>query len=61
MWKPNELTHAQWNSGWPQGDFDIDFDQDQSYISKLGSRTYMAAASPWFFTVSLLPPRRTSG
>ncbi|KAI0339342.1 hypothetical protein BDW22DRAFT_1361896 [Trametopsis cervina] len=39
-----------WNSGWPQGDYDINFDQDQSYISNLGKRSYMAAVSPWFFT-----------
>ncbi|KAI0682732.1 glycosyl hydrolase family 71-domain-containing protein [Cytidiella melzeri] len=39
-----------WNSGWPQGDYDINFDQDQSYISNLPGRSYMAAASPWFFT-----------
>lgn len=42
---------VQWNSGWPQGDYAIDFDQDQSYISNLNGRSYMAAASPWFFTV----------
>ncbi|EKM53184.1 glycoside hydrolase family 71 protein [Phanerochaete carnosa HHB-10118-sp] len=39
-----------WNSGWPMGDYNITFDQDQSYISNLGNRSYMAAASPWFFT-----------
>lgn len=33
------------------GDYDINFDPDQSYISNLGGRSYMAAVSPWFFTV----------
>ncbi|KAI0916454.1 hypothetical protein AcV5_002948 [Taiwanofungus camphoratus] len=39
-----------WNSGWPMGDYDIDFGPDESYISALDGRSYMAAASPWFFT-----------
>lgn len=39
-----------WNSGWPMGDYDINFSPDQSYISNLGNRSYMAAVSPWFFT-----------
>ncbi|KAI0084982.1 glycoside hydrolase family 71 protein [Irpex rosettiformis] len=39
-----------WNSGWPMGDYDIDFSQDQAYINNLPSRSYMAAVSPWFYT-----------
>ncbi|KAH8823890.1 glycoside hydrolase family 71 protein [Flagelloscypha sp. PMI_526] len=39
-----------WNSGWPVGDSDIDFNSDQDYISNLGSKSYIPAVSPWFFT-----------
>ncbi|KZT21896.1 glycoside hydrolase family 71 protein [Neolentinus lepideus HHB14362 ss-1] len=39
-----------WNSAWPQGDYDTNFDPDEDYISHLGGRSYMAAFSPWFFT-----------
>ncbi|KAJ7471197.1 glycoside hydrolase family 71 protein [Mycena galericulata] len=39
-----------WNSAWPQGNYDINFTPDMSYISKLGGRSYMAGISPWFFT-----------
>ncbi|KAH9855566.1 glycosyl hydrolase family 71-domain-containing protein [Lenzites betulinus] len=40
-----------WNSGWPMGNYNVSFAPDVSYISKLGAnQTYMAAASPWFFT-----------
>ncbi|KAJ6582853.1 glycoside hydrolase family 71 protein [Mycena sp. CBHHK59/15] len=41
-----------WNSGWPTGNSDINFDSDSTYLSKLGSRSYMAGVSPWFFTAS---------
>ncbi|KAI0353317.1 hypothetical protein OH77DRAFT_1407081 [Trametes cingulata] len=39
-----------WNSGWPMGNYNISFTPDVSYISNLGTRTYMGAVSPWFFT-----------
>ncbi|KAJ7078488.1 glycoside hydrolase family 71 protein [Mycena epipterygia] len=39
-----------WNSGWPMGNYDINFSSDSLYLSKLGGRTYMAGVSPWFFT-----------
>ncbi|EGN94676.1 glycoside hydrolase family 71 protein [Serpula lacrymans var. lacrymans S7.3] len=39
-----------WNGGWPSGDTNITFDSDNSYISGLSGKDYMAAVSPWFFT-----------
>ncbi|TCD60933.1 hypothetical protein EIP91_009286 [Steccherinum ochraceum] len=39
-----------WNSGWPMGNYDINFSSDQLYINNLASKTYMGAVSPWFFT-----------
>ncbi|KAJ7449258.1 glycoside hydrolase family 71 protein [Mycena latifolia] len=39
-----------WNSGWPMGNYDVSFDSDSLYLSKLGGRSYMASVSPWFFT-----------
>jgi glucan endo-1,3-alpha-glucosidase len=45
----------QWNAAWPMGDYDISFEPDNSYISNLGGRSYMASVSPWFFTVSFEP------
>jgi len=39
-----------WNSAWPNNSADIDFVPDQSYLSVLGTRSYMAGVSPWFFT-----------
>ncbi|KAJ7148702.1 glycoside hydrolase family 71 protein [Mycena crocata] len=39
-----------WNSGWPMGNYDINFNSDSLYLSKLGGRSYMAGVSPWFFT-----------
>lgn len=37
------------------GNANITFAPDASYIANLGNRTYMAAASPWFFAVRPLP------
>lgn len=50
----NWLTNVrnQWNSGWPMGNYDINFSSDQTYLNNLGNKSYMAAVSPWFFTVS---------
>lgn len=42
---------SKWDSGWTKDDKDITFDSDKNYISNLGGKTYMAACSPWFFTV----------
>ncbi|GBE78542.1 Glucan endo-1,3-alpha-glucosidase agn1 [Sparassis crispa] len=39
-----------WNSGWPMGNYSSNFTSDAQYISALGSKSYMAAQSPWFFT-----------
>ncbi|KAH9945573.1 glycoside hydrolase family 71 protein [Amylocystis lapponica] len=39
-----------WNSGWPMGNYDINFSSDTTYLSSLGNKSYMAAVSPWFFT-----------
>ncbi|CAL1710436.1 unnamed protein product [Somion occarium] len=39
-----------WNAAWPTGNFDTNFDSDQSYLNNLGGRGYMAGVSPWFFT-----------
>jgi len=50
----------QWNGGWPihltsqSPRIEIDspaLDTDQPLIQNLRGRTYMAAVSPWFFTV----------
>ena len=35
------------------GDYDINTDSDDTYTSNLNGKTYMAAVSPWFFTVSI--------
>jgi glucan endo-1,3-alpha-glucosidase len=52
----------QWNGGWPinltnySPRKEIDspaLDTDQHQIQNLRGRTYMAAVSPWFFTVRL--------
>ncbi len=39
-----------WNSGWPMGSANLDTSSDQRYMSALGSKAYMAAVSPGFFT-----------
>ncbi|CAK5274285.1 unnamed protein product [Mycena citricolor] len=41
---------SNWNSGWPSGDYDIDFSRDDDWINHLDGRPYMASVSPWFFT-----------
>ncbi|KAL7419434.1 hypothetical protein Q5752_006272 [Cryptotrichosporon argae] len=47
-WMDGELN---WNSGWPMGDYDIDTDStDATYQAALGSKSYMPAISPFFFT-----------
>lgn len=34
------------------GNYDVDFESDNGYLSNLGGRAFMGAISPWFFTVS---------
>jgi hypothetical protein len=54
------ICDSQWNGGWPiqltsnSPRQEIDspaLDTDQPHIQNLHGRTYMAAVSPWFFTV----------
>ena len=33
------------------GNYDVNFESDNHYLNNLGGRTFMAAVSPWFFTV----------
>jgi hypothetical protein len=58
------MCHSQWNGGWPiqlsasSPRTIIEnavLDSDAEYIQCLmhGARAFMAAVSPWFFTVSL--------
>jgi glucan endo-1,3-alpha-glucosidase len=56
-------VNLQWNGGWPvhltprSPPAEISFpklESDLHYIHHLGGRTYMAAISPWFFTVGFL-------
>lgn len=42
-----------WNSGWPMGSTPLDTSSDERYMSALGSKGYMPAMSPSFFTVSV--------
>lgn len=42
----------QWNSAWTETSSDISFDTDQTYITDVGNRYYIAGVSPSFFTVS---------
>jgi glucan endo-1,3-alpha-glucosidase len=46
-WMDGELN---WNSGWPMSDADLTTASDTSYMSALGSKEYMPAISPFFFT-----------
>jgi glucan endo-1,3-alpha-glucosidase len=46
-WMDGELN---WNSAWPMSDADITTATDVQYINALGSKEYMAAISPFFFT-----------
>jgi glucan endo-1,3-alpha-glucosidase len=46
-WLDGELN---WNSGWPMGSTALTIASDQQYMADLGSKAYMAAASPCFFT-----------
>jgi hypothetical protein len=38
------------------GNYDITDEYDVEFRKLLKGRTYMAAVSPWFFTVNTLPP-----
>ena len=46
-WMDGELN---WNSAWPMGSGDMNTDTDWNYINQLGSKEYMAAISPFFYT-----------
>ena len=46
-WMDGELN---WNSGWPMNDADLTTASDVSYMSALGSKEYMPAISPFFYT-----------
>ncbi|KAJ9124508.1 hypothetical protein QFC24_003299 [Naganishia onofrii] len=46
-WMDGELN---WNGGWPTDGSDITTSSDTTYINALGSKEYMAAISPAFFT-----------
>lgn len=46
-WMDGELN---WNSGWPMGDYDVSTASDLQYMAALGSKEYMPAVSPFFYT-----------
>ncbi|WVQ80186.1 hypothetical protein IAT38_002291 [Cryptococcus sp. DSM 104549] len=46
-WMEGEFN---WNSGWPMGSTALTTSSDTTYMSALGSKEYMAAVSPCFFT-----------
>ncbi|KAJ9123152.1 hypothetical protein QFC22_001345 [Naganishia vaughanmartiniae] len=46
-WMDGELN---WNGGWPMDGNDLTTSSDTKYINALGSKEYMAAISPAFFT-----------
>jgi glucan endo-1,3-alpha-glucosidase len=46
-WMDGELN---WNGGWPMDGSDITTSSDATYMNALGSKEYMAAISPAFFT-----------
>lgn len=46
-WMDGELN---WNSGWPMDSSDITTASDETYMNALGTKEYMAAISPAFFT-----------
>ena len=46
-WMDGELN---WNSGWPMGNTPLDTSSDEHYMAALGSKEYMPAISPFFFT-----------
>jgi glucan endo-1,3-alpha-glucosidase len=46
-WMDGELN---WNSGWPMDGSDLTTSSDSTYMAALGSKEYMPAISPFFFT-----------
>ncbi|RSH78984.1 uncharacterized protein EHS24_001910 [Apiotrichum porosum] len=47
-WMDGEFN---WNSAWPMGDYDIGTaSTDAAYVAALGTKSYMPAVSPFFFT-----------
>ncbi len=60
----NDYLMRQWNGSWPihlaldsprQDIEHAQLDTDRHHIHHLGGRTFMAAVSPWFFTVRFRP------
>jgi len=58
---PKKIYAPQWNGSWPihlnkdSPPSEIrspSLDTDRHHLHHLGGRTFMAAVSPWFFTVS---------
>lgn len=50
-WMDGEFN---WNGAWPMGSTPLDTSSDQQYMNALGTKGYMPAMSPAFFTVSFL-------
>lgn len=50
-WTVRTDDAMQWNGGWPQGNNDISFSNDQTWISETNGKGYVAPASPWFYAV----------
>lgn len=46
-WMDGELN---WNGGWPMDGSDLTTSSDETYMNALGTKEYMAAISPAFFT-----------
>lgn len=53
IWIARSDNVIQWNGGWPQGNNDISFSNDQTWISETNGKGYVAPASPWFYAVRL--------
>ncbi|KAL1413348.1 hypothetical protein Q8F55_001107 [Vanrija albida] len=47
-----------WNGAWPATGADLTTASDNTYLNSLGSKTYMAAVSPFFFTYYGPPPKQ---
>jgi hypothetical protein len=49
--REKKLLIKQWDGGWAHGNYDVNTDIDDALIADNGGYTFMAAVSPWFFTV----------
>ncbi|TXT15624.1 hypothetical protein VHUM_00127 [Vanrija humicola] len=45
-----------WNGAWPASGAPINTQSDNTYLNSLGSKSYLAAVSPFFFTYYAPPP-----